>query len=54
MQYQIKVKKTVAEILRKNWIFKFGAPKTIVCDRGKTFESTLMCWESEKESDKMN
>ena len=34
--------KTTAYIIKNNWILKFGAPKMIHCDKGKTFESNLI------------
>jgi len=34
--------KTTADIIKNNWILKFGAPKMIHCDKGNTFESNLI------------
>ena len=34
--------RTTADIIRNKWILRFGAPRTIRCDRGKTFESNLI------------
>lgn len=34
--------KTTADIIRNKWIMRFGAPRVIRCDRGKTFESKLI------------
>ena len=34
--------KTTSDTIKNNWILKFGAPKEIKCDRGKTFESNVI------------
>jgi len=34
--------KTTADIIKNKWILKFGAPKYIHCDKGKSFESNLV------------
>ena len=33
---------TTVDIIKNKWILKFGAPKFIHCDKGKSFESNLV------------
>ena len=34
--------KTITKVLLNDWILKFGAPKEIHVDKGKSFESNLL------------